>query len=385
MKKILFEPAWKLHSFHKEIIDYPPEGYEFVVHNSLLGNIAQTAGKASMSYRLFLSIGNHVPLNLYRSYWGNLIRKTVGVDLIYACEHLILEKKPWVVDTEYVSLLAGFNSKRFTRYKKTIEKALESSYCRKIICHTNAAKRSILLNLDRAKIEPKLEVVPLTTPRKEFVKRFNSDKIKILFVGSSNILGEFTIKGGFETLEAFSLITKKYSNVELVIRSDLPKRIKEKYNNRNDIRIIDRLIPIEAMKQEFESADILLLPVHNTPYMSLLEAMSYELPVVTIDAWANSEIVENGKTGFLVPCSKNIPYYIENSIPAFGTKEFERAIRTTDPEVVQGLCDKLSLLIENAELRRNMGKAGRWEVEHGKFSIEKRNQHLKRIFDEATS
>jgi hypothetical protein len=31
-----------------------------------------------------------------------------------------------------------------------------------------------------------------------------------------------------------------------------------------------------------------------------------------------------------------------------------------------------------------MGKAGRWEIENGKFSLEKRNEKLKRIFDEAT-
>jgi glycosyltransferase involved in cell wall biosynthesis len=45
----------------------------------------------------------------------------------------------------------------------------------------------------------------------------------------------------------------------------------------------------------------------------------------------------------------------------------------------------MSFLIENPERRRQMGRAGRWEVEQGKFSIEKRNEKLKRIFDEATA
>jgi len=47
--------------------------------------------------------------------------------------------------------------------------------------------------------------------------------------------------------------------------------------------------------------------------------------------------------------------------------------------------EKTSSIIENPELRRQTGKAGRWEVEHGKFSIERRNEKLKRIFDEATA
>jgi glycosyltransferase involved in cell wall biosynthesis len=51
--------------------------------------------------------------------------------------------------------------------------------------------------------------------------------------------------------------------------------------------------------------------------------------------------------------------------------------------VVAELVDKISILIENGTMRRQMGKAGRWEIEHGEFSIERRNEVLKRAFDEA--
>ena len=113
--------------------------------------------------------------------------------------------------------------------------------------------------------------------------------------------------------------------------------------------------------------------------------MRYELPIVTIDAWANSEIVEDGKTGLLGRKSEHIPYYGENLVPLFGTPQFQKAIRIPDPKVVQELVEKTSILIENQELRRRMGRAGRWEIEHGRFSIERRNEKLKRIFDEATA
>jgi glycosyltransferase involved in cell wall biosynthesis len=53
--------------------------------------------------------------------------------------------------------------------------------------------------------------------------------------------------------------------------------------------------------------------------------------------------------------------------------------------MVEELEAKLNLLIENDELRRRMARAARWEVEHGKFSLQRRNEKLKRIFDEATS
>lgn len=62
---------------------------------------------------------------------------------------------------------------------------------------------------------------------------------------------------------------------------------------------------------------------------------------------------------------------------------FLKAIQTTDPKVVEEIVQKASILIKNKELRRRMGISGRREIEVGKFSIEKRNEKLKRIFDEA--
>ncbi|MFC1928299.1 glycosyltransferase [Chloroflexota bacterium] len=184
-------------------------------------------------------------------------------------------------------------------------------------------------------------------------------------------------------MEAFNLLRKKYDNLELVVRSDVPIDIKRKYSGHTNIRIIEDRIPLETLGKEFQSADIFFLPVHNTPFSVFLDAMSYELPIVTIDAWANSEIVEDGRTGFLVNKSEKMPYYGENLIPTSGTPKFIKMAKTPDPKVVQHLVEKMSILIENKALRRQMGKAGRWEVEQGKFSIYKRTEKLKRIFDDA--
>ena len=41
------------------------------------------------------------------------------------------------------------------------------------------------------------------------------------------------------------------------------------------------------------------------------------------------------------------------------------------------------MLIVNPELRRKLGKAARWEVESGKFSLTKMNGKLGQIFNEA--
>jgi glycosyltransferase involved in cell wall biosynthesis len=115
--------------------------------------------------------------------------------------------------------------------------------------------------------------------------------------------------------------------------------------------------------------------------------MSYELPVVTTDLWANAEMVADGKTGFVIKKSAMIQYYVGNFIPNWShypiSKFMNTIKKTIDPLVVKGLVEKTSVLIEDKELRRNMGRSARYEVENGKFSLVERNKKLAQIFSEA--
>lgn len=73
--------------------------------------------------------------------------------------------------------------------------------------------------------------------------------------------------------------------------------------------------------------------------LTLLEAMSTELPVIATDVGGNSEVVDDGVTGFIVP-----------------------------PKAPEAMAEKLLLLMRNGQLRQRMGEAGRKRVlEH--FSI----------------
>ena len=176
-----------------------------------------------------------------------------------------------------------------------------------------------------------------------------------------------------------------FDNLEFVIRSDVPQDIKDRCRDIGNIRIIDKVIPFADLEMEFMTADIFLLPVHNTPFSVFLEAMSYELPVVTLDSWANPEVISHEKTGLFVNKSARIPYYTAYGIPNFGTAAFRESLRTPDPIVVAELAAQTAKLIEKPELRRKLGKAGRAEVENGRFSVEARKEKLKKVFDEATA
>jgi len=385
MKKIYLDIAGRIHSLYKELVLNPPAGYQFVTQGISWDKVFSVASRINPVYAFQKRIlSKMIPVNLAKAYLERLKKPPKGTVLTYATGHLVFRKEPWIVDVESVTQLAGGNIKHLKRYRKLIEKVLASRYCKRIICWTEVERKTFLANLDCQGFENKIETVHLAVRKKNFIKDYTSkDRVKLLFVGSVNIRGSFDLKGGKEVLEAFVELKKKYPNLELVIRSDIPQSIKNKYRGVADLKIIDKVIPWELLEQEFKFADIFLFPAHTTPAMVILEAMSYELPVITTDVRANSELVEDGKTGFLIKKSEKVPYYIDDFVPNWGTPEFDNAIRTVDLKVVQELVEKTSILIEDRELRRKMGKAGRKEVETGKFSIERRKEKLKRIFDEA--
>ncbi len=334
-------------------------------------------------------ISRIIPIKLTKAYIDRFKKIPHGADLTYSAAHLVFRKEPWVVDLEFVTQFIGPNDgphtiRHFKKYKTIVEEMLRSEYCKKIMPWTDAGRKTILWNLNCEGFEHKIETVPLAVPRKDFIKQYNKGVIKLLFAGSANIPRDFEIKGGKEVLEAFACVSKKYDNLELVIRSYVPKHIKERYRGFDNIKIIDEIIPWELLEQEFKSCDIFLFPSHHTPGLVILDAMSYELPVITTDVWANPELVRDGETGFIIKKSEKIPYYVGNFIPNWSAPESLKIIRnTTDPGVVEQLIDKTSILIEDRDSRRRMGRAGRQEIEIGKFSIKKRGEKLRRIFDEA--
>jgi len=94
----------------------------------------------------------------------------------------------------------------------------------------------------------------------------------------------------------------------------------------------------------YANADIFVFPTfyHNECFpLVLLEAMSYGLPCVSTNEGAISDIIDDGKTGFVV--EKN------NS---------------------QQLADKLEVLINDATLRKTMGDAGKAKFEE-QYTVEK--------------
>ena len=98
--------------------------------------------------------------------------------------------------------------------------------------------------------------------------------------------------------------------------------------------------------------DIFVLPSYAEGMpMSILEAMSYAIPVVTTNVGGIPELVIDGETGYLI-----------------------------DPGDLDALYKKISLLIQSKDIRRYFGNKGRQVIEN-KYNIDIISQKLSEIYN----
>lgn len=385
-RKIYMEPPWKMHAAQHRLVNFPPDGYEFAIKETPQEKIFDVATRWNLPRLLLRSSDIVLPTGLVKSWIERWNKPPAGSLLTYAVDHLVFRPESWVMELEFASLVAGRHPRHIRRFQGIMRRYLNSPYCKRVLCTSEAARRTALDHLDSRSFQHKVEAVYYSVPPQSFVKEYQNEKIKMLFVGADALRSSeeaFEGKGGRNVLETFTRLRQQFGNLEMAVRSKPPPDVMERYAGVEGLRILDKYIPREELEREYLSADIFILPSHTTIPATLLEAMSFELPVITIDSWANAEYVEDGKTGLVAPWSKEVYSYADTFEPTVDKAKCKGIKRVFNPEIVKELAKKVSLLIENPELRRQLGRAGRWEVENGKFSLARINEKLGRIFDEA--
>jgi glycosyltransferase involved in cell wall biosynthesis len=390
-------PDGSFHSIYRELIRYPPCGYQILAGETEPQTQQKSLASLDRRRQLLYKLNWKIDSSHIRDIWHRArtlsymcVKKTQssraliesGADLVFSSQQLTFAKLPWVVDFEYANALADYGDIRLVR--RFIQKQLSSKYCKKILPWSDWAKRTLHRSLDCSSFKEKVETVHFAVSKKDFVKK-EDDKLRLLFVGSINQFNylNFEWKGGFEVVEAFLELSKKYDRLELVIRSWVPPEIAEKCAGKQNIKIISSILSEEALAQIYASSDILLFPSHLNLGMAILEAMSYELSVIAINLYDIPEAVQNMKTGILIDPPPNVPYYTWNGAPNHHGRKLLPRIRQSRRWIVNQIVDKASFLIEENSLRRQIGREAKRMIEHGEFSITKRNEKLKRIFDEA--
>lgn len=386
-KIYLYAPRPDLHNLYDFLIKNPPKNYKIILHSFKAENLQKLIIKksklAKFIYRnLFKKVFNLIEMDAKKF----AHQKIPDVDLIFSVGRIVLRKDiPHVIEiVDKITSLAGNDINLFRKNKKLIEKALLSKNCKKIICWTDACKKDFVREFKLKEIRDKLETVYLSKPVENNIHKVDhKENINLLFVGSINNPNDFLIKGGIETLETFKILSKKYPNLNLFMKCKIPIKIKKKYEKIPQLHIIEEMVSNKDLEKLYKKADIFMTPSHNLNAFAPIEAMEYKLPLVGIDSWAVSEVIQNNVNGFLVKKSERIPYEKEKIYLDIRNKKFLKMICKLDRGLIYRLVEKTELLINNENLRKKFGENGRRMVMRGKFSFEIRQKKLKKIFDEA--
>ncbi|RLJ09139.1 MAG: hypothetical protein DRP13_01025 [Candidatus Aenigmatarchaeota archaeon] len=358
------------HPAYNEIFNYPPSGVKYKEIKFLKG--------AEGVNPPFLHKLKRKAHKIYKKLIGdvNLIPISCKEDIIYSCGGLMASSsKPWVTDAEHVSSLINIEASRKTKLKTITH--IKKSNC-KILPWSNASLESIknFFGKEFYSIKNKFEVVyPAMHIEKLKKKKQSSEKIKFLYINRV-----FWGKCGYEVLEAFNRLAKKY-DTELIFVSNTPKHIEKKFRNVN-IKFIHTPIPRRRVLELYKDADVFVLPtLFDTFGFVYLEAMSYGLPIIATNVFAVPEIIQENFNGLLVTPEYSL--FSRNLLFKFSTQKlYEYAKTHPQKKLINQLEDKMKILIENTKERKTYGKRGRDLVEKGKFSISYRNKQLKRIYEE---
>lgn len=161
--------------------------------------------------------------------------------------------------------------------------------------------------------------------------RFSSVQLSPLTAKRVVSIGRLSqIKGFSQLIRAFKIVVDSYPDWELHIYGDGPER-QSILDEILSLGIQDSVIlhgMTNSVQEELTNASIYACsPRYEGFGLAILEAMSCGLPVVSTDCpYGPRALIDNGHSGFLVPVDD-----------------------------VQGLSDKISLLIGDSNLRKQMG------------------------------
>jgi glycosyltransferase involved in cell wall biosynthesis len=387
LKTVFIKPRFNgvpVHQIYRQLQRTSPEGYSILIpENSTVNRFSTLTSKnRSAIYKKILYHVQALPYLIYQFRDGVPIPP--NTDLIYAAQHIISSEKPWIADAEHASTWSGYSD--LSLVKGIIAKKLRQDNCKKIIAWSEWAKRTIVQSFDDEVIQKKIQVVRYTTDAKTIQKKKKDSIIRFLFMGSGNIgnMLNFEFKGFYETLEAFTRLQKEYGNkIQLIIKSKIPESLRNQIMNNEGIVLIEKMVSQEEIRDLYLTCDIFPHIGYEVMNLSVLEAMSYGLPIIATDIFNTPELVSDGTNGFLIRPTNIEKFYSKNELPNEHALSYLHEVRKIRSYMTEKLTEKMQLLIEDEKLREKIGMAAKKTIEEGEFSITNRNNLLKNIFDNA--
>ncbi len=375
----------KVYSATELLIDYPPNGYQFIIPEQKL----KTGFLRAMHDSKIIKF-------LYKSLFkkifntSNLYSKACSVpypkdaDLIIPAHIESDIPVPWIlIIVDHPAGLVGYDYNRFMKNLGGIEKKLLSPLCKGIIVF-NEVSYEKMKKLFSKEVLKKTVLIRAAVKSQSFKKIYSKKEVLITFIGSTGNPDDFYIKGGLEAMESFKRVSKEFPNIKMIVRCKIPAEVKEKYSDVENLQILQKPLNQEEWFNILKKTDICLNPGHVYPLMASLESLSFGIPVIMLDSWGVRDYLTDGKNSILIKPSENIKGYNEEEYPLnVKSPNFIKSIKEMDERVINDISDALRKLIKNPKLRERLGKNGKKTAET-KFSIKIRNEKLKKFLDNIT-
>ena len=310
-------------------------------------------------------------------------------DLLEAPLFPIRTRAPWIFTPAGLAGAATFNLMgvplpRSVRVGYLRHLMVQPNF-KRLIFKSTAGSRTLrnYARLNDARIDAKTSVIyPAIGRVEEAAIRYSKTGTRFLFAG------EFFRKGGANVVDAFERLQRERDDITLRVCSgdhdfvNGPEGLGDQYRERmrrNDAIQVGS-VPREAMMSSiYPESDVLVSPTMSESFgYALLEASAYGLPVISTRLNAIPEIVEHEKSGFLI----DVEHFDFVKRGRYGP------LPRIDAAYHAHVSDLTHLHMQRFAAERSLvERMGRFGVElaRTRFSFEKRNSSLQRIYQEAVN
>jgi len=335
-------------SYYKNLIDYPPEGFEYVstAKSGLIGNTFKRGTfrfVKSAIRRIFSSFSVSVPLYAKQTKFSP--------EFIHHFAHCIPKKSNGInffLDIEGAWQLGI--GELTPSSKKKISKILSQDNCKAILPWTFFSRDGFVKEFPE--LEHKVEVIRPAVPLMQTTKRVIDDENFIMLF----VARDFELKNGEYAAELMDSFIKNYKgNVKIqgVVVGTVSNKIKNKYPN---LHYFD-LMPKEQLYKYYKMADVFVYPSPvDTFGFSIIEAMSFGTPTIAMKTFGTKsvhEIIVNGFNGM---------YFSEE-------------------DYTEGFVRTITSLIEDREIWGLMSDNCLSTILYGPYSIKHRNKMLEGVLE----
>jgi glycosyltransferase involved in cell wall biosynthesis len=390
-KRVFLYMSSASHNAYRNMAVNAPDGFEIAESDFMAHGLVQTS--RNLPLRLGAGVKRLVSrcqpyLSPYYNHAHILLNKpklrkfhSSDYDLVHSGQSLLDTDLPYVVDFEHAAAFCGYNqyALRQPGFVRALERILVDKKLVKLLAWSDAAGKSLTNFLPSETIARKVETIyPVMVQAKRIGRTASS--FGFLFIGNY-----FYEKGGYESLLAFERLADKY-DCHFTAIGDIPPEVYARFGGNEKITLSQR-VPYEKVVEFYSNSDVFVFPTHYDTYGFVIpEALSFGLPVISVDSFSTPELVQHEETGLLIKtyfssfaddCGYAAPTADEFK------KRLSEACRNPPDWYLNSLTEAMERMMQDGQLRSKCSANARRETTMGRFSPGRARQQLKRIYEEA--